>query len=406
MLSRKLFNVLLAGILFMTSGALYAAETTITPEEDILRLSDTVDTKKTQLQELQKRIDEYKKLIATKQTEQVSLTNQIALIENRIAKAELDIEAAELEIDSVTLEIELLDHEIVMREEQIERDQEILAELLREIRGYDDDSTLEILLGAKTFSDFYTHLHFLEDIQSRLQETLDEVQEIKAERQAKRAVQEERRLALENLKKKLEEKRAQLEDERGSKEYLLFAAEASETRFQEFLRDLRAESQLMDAQVSSLEKQLSSRLKDYDVDFGGGTLISWPLSSVELITTYFHDPDYPFRYLFEHSGLDIRASQGTAVLAAAPGIVASTKTGRLYGNYIVVIHANGMSTLYAHLSSMLVSPEQFVERGQTVGLSGGVRGTRGAGLSTGPHLHFEVRSEGIPVNPLDYLVSF
>jgi len=97
--------------------------------------------------------------------------------------------------------------------------------------------------------------------------------------------------------------------------------------------------------------------------------------------------------------------RGTSVLAAASGYVAWARTGPSYGNYIMIIHANGMSTLYAHLSQMNVVADQFVARGDLIGRSGGVPGTQGAGLSTGAHLHFEVRKNGIPVNPLDYLTK-
>lgn len=395
---------LLTGIIAMVfSIGLVEAEEVTPSKQELLRLSDTVQEKKSRLEELGRQIDVYKKRIAEKQKEQISLANQIALLENRVAKTLLDIEATGVAIEEVGLEIEILDREILLREEQIERDRKILAELLRELRIYDEQSPLEIFLGADTLSDVFVHMSLLENVQDELQTTVDEVRAVKAEQETRRTEREERRIGLEDLKKELERKELRLEEEQGTREYLLTAAEASETRFQALLSELRAESQLIDTQVSSLERQLRERLRAFDVDFGVGTLFSWPLLHVSVITTYFHDPDYPFRYLFEHSGIDLRAEQGTPVLAAAPGIVAVAKTGRLYGNYVVVIHPNGTSTLYAHLSRIRVEPEQFVQRGETIGLSGGARSTPGAGLSTGPHLHFEVRVEGIPTNPLEYL---
>ncbi|MBI4128703.1 MAG: hypothetical protein HY460_01515, partial [Parcubacteria group bacterium] len=171
---KNLLHGLVLAALLVGAGVLHAAEPTTTDHEaDILRLSDSVDAKKTELEGIERRIDGYRKQIAEQQTRQLTLTNQLALIENRIVKAELDLEAATLEVQGVTLEIELLDQEIALREEQLVRERNILAELLREIHRYDDTSTFELLLGANTFSDVYTHLHFLEDVQLNLQETLD-----------------------------------------------------------------------------------------------------------------------------------------------------------------------------------------------------------------------------------------
>jgi murein DD-endopeptidase MepM/ murein hydrolase activator NlpD len=126
---------------------------------------------------------------------------------------------------------------------------------------------------------------------------------------------------------------------------------------------------------------------------------------VSRISTYFHDPTYPFRKLFEHPGVDLPTPVGTPVKAAAGGYVAFTRTGSQYGNYIMVVHPGGVATIYAHLSKFNVRSDTYVDRGQVIGYSGGRPGDQGAGLSTGPHLHFEVRQDGIPVDPLPFLPS-
>ena len=83
----------------------------------------------------------------------------------------------------------------------------------------------------------------------------------------------------------------------------------------------------------------------------------------------------------------------------------NSNSWRVY-SYIVLVHAGGISTVYLHLSNVYVKPDTYVSRGQVIGRTGGTPRTRGAGLfTTGPHLHFEVRQNGIPVNPMNYLVD-
>jgi len=99
-------------------------------------------------------------------------------------------------------------------------------------------------------------------------------------------------------------------------------------------------------------------------------------------------------------------SQGSAVRAIKSGYVAKVKNTGNSGNYnyIMLVHSDGISSVYGHLNRMIVAEDTFIVQGEIIGYSGGMPGTAGAGnLTTGAHLHLEVRSNGIPVNPLDYL---
>ena len=98
-----------------------------------------------------------------------------------------------------------------------------------------------------------------------------------------------------------------------------------------------------------------------------------------------------------HTGIDFGASTGTPIHAAADGVVVSAGPLGGYGNATVIDHGNGLATLYGHQSSIAVAPGQRVSRGQVIGYVGCT------GLCTGPHLHFEVRVRGTPVDPMQYL---
>jgi len=100
-----------------------------------------------------------------------------------------------------------------------------------------------------------------------------------------------------------------------------------------------------------------------------------------------------------HTGVDLSAPMGTPVHAAADGIVAHASWGGHYGNLVVIDHGNGMQTWYAHLSRFLVVPGQEIRRGDILGRSGAT------GRVTAPHLHYEVRVGGTPVNPYKYLTT-
>ncbi|MCF7910804.1 M23 family metallopeptidase, partial [Candidatus Pacearchaeota archaeon] len=166
-------------------------------------------------------------------------------------------------------------------------------------------------------------------------------------------------------------------------------------------RELREQTSLF--QDAKKKESIENKL----LEMGGGisnNSLSWPVP-FKAVTAYFHDADYPYKHIIgEHSGIDLRASQGTPIKAPSAGYVARVYDAGMGYSYLMVIHTNGISTLYGHVSRFNVIEDQYVQEGQIIGYTGGTPGTAGAGpFCTGPHLHFEVRLNGIPVNPLEYL---
>ncbi|WP_321475198.1 M23 family metallopeptidase [uncultured Paludibaculum sp.] len=122
----------------------------------------------------------------------------------------------------------------------------------------------------------------------------------------------------------------------------------------------------------------------------------WPVMG-RLLSSFGTREDPFFSHQAFHTGVDISAPQGTPVHVAADGVVTEANWGGAYGKLIVVDHLNGLQTYYAHLSRIDVIPNQEVKMGQVIG------GTGATGRATAPHLHYEVRRGGAPVNPHYYL---
>jgi len=372
---------------------------------EIKELNKEIQAKKDQTKKIQSKQEYYTKAIQQKQEEKISLNSQLSILDNRLAKFELDIESTETDIDRANLEIRKNDIEIDEKNREIETEKEQIAAALKLINKQDMASSLEIILLNNSFSDFLNQVKYLEDLNKEIGLSLDNLKTHKEELEKNKVNLAEKQKELAQLKIKLEEDRKTLEDEKMNKSFVLDQTKQSEKEFQRLLAAAKQEQMQAANEISGLERTVRekmSQMSEKKLEFNDNGLI-WPVPKNK-ITAYFHDQDYPFRYVFEHPAVDIRAGQGTPLKAAASGYVAKAKDAGKGYSYIMIIHGDGLSTVYGHVSKIYVKEDEYVVQGQTIGLSGGLPGTNGAGrMTTGPHLHFEVRSNGIPVNPLEYL---
>ncbi|MBI2551408.1 peptidoglycan DD-metalloendopeptidase family protein [Candidatus Uhrbacteria bacterium] len=378
------------------------APTTQAQSANFETIQDALKEKKASIDQLNRKIGEYKEKISAKEKEVSSLTGELELLANRIAKSQLDSKATEEKIALATEEIGLLTAEQERLETELANKTSALASMLKTLQVEDQTMDLRLIFGSESFSELFDHIQYLESINSDLGASVKDVRSLHGQVELARTEAEKKKGLLVILKQELEQTQHQLEQEIGAKESLIAQTQSSEAQFHELLLSLKEEQSFTTHELGQLEIKLEQAIAKND-DGGDATVITWPVITQKGISAYFHDPTYPYRHLFEHSGIDLPLVMGTPVKAAAPGIVVRALQGNSYGNYVMIAHTNGMQTLYAHLSKIEVKPEQFVTRGQLIGKSGGAAGAPGAGLSTGPHLHFEVRKDGIPVNPLDYL---
>ncbi len=375
-------------------------------KNELLKINDQIVAKKQQVKELQDKIKESQKQIESLRNAEDSLENQIAILENQIAKNGLDIQETQAQIDQITLELQELDTLIAANDARIALDRDLLAELIRRIAREDDRSALESLFLSESLSAIFERAKSLSDLQGDMLSAVKRLQEERALQETKRAERAAKNEELRKNNELLKIESIKLTETRDAKMRLMDATRNSEARYRDLMDTLRDEAAIVSSDLSSLEAQARARLASNDRFPTGDVILSWPVPS-RAITTVFKDPDYPFRRVMEHAAIDIGSTpQGTAVRAAAPGYVLKVKDAGYGYSYIILLHANGISTVYGHLSRLVAETDAYVDRGEVIGYSGGMPGTRGAGpMTTGPHLHFEVRVNGIPADPMDYLVN-
>jgi len=373
---------------------------------EIKSINGDIADKQTELKKIKQQQQVYSNAIAQKQQEKSTLNNELAILDNKAAKAELDIEMVQTDIERIGLEIKKTDVEIDNKSAEIDKEKEQIADLLSLIYKRDNISSLEIMLVNDSLADFLSQAKYLEDINQGVKESLDNVKKMKNDLENEKTVLDGQNKDLVAMKEDLEEKKLTFASEQDNKKYLLEQVNDSESQYQRLLAEAKRQQEQAAADIASMEKLVRAKvakLNGSPLQFNDNGLI-WPVPK-NTITAYFHDPDYPFRAIFEHPAVDIRAGQGTPISAAASGYVARTQYGHngAYG-YIMLIHGDGLATVYGHVSKIYVKEDEYVVQGQTIGLSGGMPGADGSGpLTTGPHLHFEVRLNGIPVDPLSYL---
>lgn len=370
---------------------------------DVTDLETQIREKQSAIIGLEQQQKIYEASIAQKQQEALSLQNQIGVLDDHIATTDLTIQKLNLEIESLDLELQELSRTIDEKEREISTQKMRLGELLRALHRYEQRTMLEVSLTNETFSQFFNQLKYLESIEAEAKRSLDRIELLKADLEERRKNQQEKRDQQSEKRVTLVNEKSGLESQQSYRESLLQETKNSEQRFEGLLEQSKQEQLSANSDIQRYEAEMRRRLEGKNELPKGPTELAWPIPS-RRITSYFHDPSYIFRRYFEHPAIDVATPQGTPLRAAASGYVARAKNAGLGYSYIMVVHGNKLSTVYGHVTQISIVEDDFVVQGQVIGYSGGTPGTPGAGrLTTGPHLHFEVRLDGIPQNPLNYL---
>ena len=321
------------------------------------------------------------------------LDRRLERLDERIGIVRDELTAAQQDLTIVTAELLDVQTDLVERTD-------VFTERARAAYMTGSTAYLESFLSAENFSDLVDRVAYHEAVMNADASLIDEIAALRDETEARRATVEERNLEIARAKLALERNRDSLESLHAQRMSVLDARESAVAAKSAALATIEARK----SELRSLEAQLSADAARIQGLLQGGSIGSptgtgqllWPTSGP--VTSPYGYRTHPiFGDQRLHTGIDIGAAYGAPVFASDYGVVAFAGVMSGYGNVIVIDHGGGLATTYNHLSSFGVAQGQEVARGVQVGAVGCT------GYCTGPHLHFEVRVNGSPVDPMPYL---
>lgn len=424
----KLKRILCAMLCVCMISIPMAIPTTVSAEDSISDLEQQLQQLEQENQKYQKILDDTKSDIAEKEEYKSALVSKVQVLDEKIAVTREKISSLN---DDIKEKQDAYDKGLSEVEDQFDA----LANRLRILYMSGNATDLEIIFGAKDFSDLIDKMELVKSLANSDKELISEIQTKLDELSTKKE-------SLEADKKDLETQQASLKSDQdefnkliSDNDDILKNLYASNSEAQHSLESAALQSDEIEAKISEYyaaqkaaaeqaakasqsssssssssssgsSSSGSSSSGSSSVIVPSGSGFAWPTPGF----TYLSSEWYEDREVYNHGGIDIAGAgiMGTPVVAAADGTVVATNSscthnwgksyscgcGGGYGNYVMISHAGGKMTVYGHLTSLTVSTGQTVSRGQVIGYVGST------GNSTGPHLHYECRLNGVRYNPM------
>lgn len=389
-------------------------------DADISENKDAMDLVSKQIDGVNAEIDAYSALITAKQEDIDQKLIDIANVEKTIAAKEKEIEDKQVEIGEL--------------EEENKRNLERFGKLARYMYMNNTGSQIPILNGSDDWYDYFVYsdvvknisgqnYEFMKELQGSITKQEDMITELNGQigsLETEKTELEQQQRDYEKEAEKLAGEKSDLEDYVSQKQNDLYGLASENESLKSKINGLTAEIKQASAEMDQINSEIEELIRQAqqenngegaeDFDYSGDGL-RWPLpTQYHWISTYF---GYDAWRNGMHRGIDIGDGgiAGEGILASQSGTVITVSNtcphnfgknyscgcGGGYGNYIIIDHGGGLSTLYAHCQDIYVSKGQHVNKGDTIGAVGTT------GWSTGYHLHFEVRENGVAVNPFNYV---
>ena len=327
------------------------------------------------------------------------------LLDEQSAVMASEIGVIQKQINNYASLITQSEAELAEAQEQEEAQYELFCKRVRVMEKEGKVNYWSVLFHATSFTDLLSRLDAVNEVMSADQRIIDDLKTLQAEIEEKKTALETQKTESESAKASLVTKKNQLDQQRSEATALVKEINANQEEYKQTLGELDQEEERIQARIVALSKKLaeeeaakaaaSGKKPTSNAALGG---YIWPVNSRRITSPYGKRPSPGGIGSRFHKGMDIGGVGYTSeVHAAKAGTVIVSQYSSSYGNYVVVSHGSGNTTLYAHMSSRKVSVGQKVKQGDVLGITGST------GHSTGPHLHFEITENGQRIDPAKYL---
>ena len=369
-------------------------ETVVVPasavtQAEIDAMREEADDLKSQQKEIQAKLDAL-------EADQANAMERKTLLEQQI-------NATQAEINTIAAQIAKYDELIAQKQEELSQAEaeeqaqyELFCERVRYMEEQGEVSYWSILFSSKDFADLLDNAMMVEEIMDYDNQVMDQLIALREQIEEDKAELETARQEQQDAKAEQEAAQANLQAQESEVDALLSQISNQEDELEAREAQLRAASDAATAEIAAAERELAAQIANVPSESG----FLWPLPGRYNLSSLFGSRKHPITgKANNHTGIDIPASSGTSILAAKSGVVTTSTYNNSYGNYVVVSHSDGTSTLYAHMVRRNCSKGDTVSQGQVIGYVGTT------GSSTGNHLHFEVRVNGSRVDPINYFTD-
>ncbi|TSC61950.1 MAG: peptidase m23 [Parcubacteria group bacterium Athens0416_74] len=352
-------------------------------------LQQQIDANNSQIEALNKEIAQYESQLKATSQQKQTLQGRLNELDLQRKKLTAQITLTKNQIGTTQKQIQQLSNGIDAAQGSIDNNRAGLAESLRSLYDTDKRSLAISILNASDLTDAWQDIDAIAFIQDAVRTDIRSLAETKQVLTDTKTQAEEKRAQLVAQQRQLTTQQGSLDATRKAQNELLAQTKSQESAYQKIIAQKQAEKVQFEAALFELASKLEYTLDPSKVPSAGKGVLRWPLDNV-FVTQQFGKTSSSGRLYKSgtHDGIDLRASIGTPVRASLTGTVLEVNHGAVrncqYGKWVLVKHGNGLATLYAHLSDILVAKGQTVATGSVVGYAGDT------GYATGPHLHFTV----------------